>query len=174
MRANDKGDDGMVHSLIAAGARIDARNADGNNALWLACVGARLDVMATLIEAGIDIDNHNDNGATSLCTPPRRGKAAVVERLPAAGANITLETLDGCSALDMAATGRVSDITASGVPPTPLRPQAPFVDAKSASAAAFLQASDAGRKESGSATVQASLNRRSSVPARRAPGASGG
>ena len=58
--------------------------------------------MDALIEAGVEIDNQNDNGATALMYAASTGKAAVIEHLLLAGADITLETLDGFSALDMA------------------------------------------------------------------------
>ncbi|MGO9674169.1 MAG: ankyrin repeat domain-containing protein [Methylocella sp.] len=104
MKASHKGEKDIVRNLLGAGARLDARNADGNNALWLACVGAHPDAMEALIEAGVDIDNQNDNGATPLMYAASTGKAAIVERLLLAGADTALETLDGFSALDMAAT----------------------------------------------------------------------
>jgi thiosulfate/3-mercaptopyruvate sulfurtransferase len=104
MKASHKGENDIVRMLIGAGALLDARNADGNNALWLACVGAHSDAMDALIEAGVDIDNQNDNGATALMYAASTGKAAIVERLLLAGADIKLETLDGFSAPDMAAT----------------------------------------------------------------------
>ncbi len=104
MKASHKGESEIMRILIGAGALLDARNADGNNALWLACVGAHPDTMDALIEAGVDIDNQNDNGATALMYAASTGKAAIVERLLLARADIELETLDGFSALDMAAT----------------------------------------------------------------------
>lgn len=104
MKASHEGDTEIMRAIIAAGAKLDARNADGNNALWLACVGGSLDAMGALIQAGINIDNRNDNGATSLMYAASTGKAAVVERLLAAGADITPETPDGFTALDMVAT----------------------------------------------------------------------
>ena len=104
MKASHSGHAEIMRMIIAAGANLDVRNADGNNALWLACVGGSIDAMNVLIQAGINIDNHNDNGATPLMYAASTGKAAVVERLLAAGADITPETLDGFSALDMAAT----------------------------------------------------------------------
>jgi thiosulfate/3-mercaptopyruvate sulfurtransferase len=58
----------------------------------------------TLVAAGIDIDNRNDNGATPLMYAASSGKAAVVERLLAKGADVTPETLDDFSALDLAQT----------------------------------------------------------------------
>jgi thiosulfate/3-mercaptopyruvate sulfurtransferase len=45
MKASHMGDAAIVRQLIAAGARLDLRNADGGNALWLACVGNRLDTI---------------------------------------------------------------------------------------------------------------------------------
>ncbi|MGA7657327.1 MAG: ankyrin repeat domain-containing protein [Methylocella sp.] len=104
MKASHSGHAEIMRMIIAAGANLDVRNADGNNALWLACVGGSIDAMNVLIQAGINIDNYNDNGATPLMYAASTGKAAVVERLLAAGADITPETLDGFSALDMAAT----------------------------------------------------------------------
>jgi len=104
MKASHQGDGRIARLLIAAGAHVNARNADGNNALWLACVGGHLEMIDTLVEAGIDIDNRNDNGATPLMYAASSGKAAVVERLLARGADVIPETLDGFSALDLAQT----------------------------------------------------------------------
>lgn len=104
MKASHKGHSDIVRRLIAAGAELGSKNNDGNNALWLACVGAHPDVIDALIEAGVDIDNRNDNGATSLMYASSTGKASVVERLLLSGADTAVETLDGFSALDMAAT----------------------------------------------------------------------
>ena len=104
MRASHNGDGRAVRLLIAAGARVNARNADGNNALWLACVGDHPDMIDILIDAGIDIDNGNHVGATPLMYAASSGKAAIVQRLLAKGADTTLETPDGFSALDLAQT----------------------------------------------------------------------
>jgi thiosulfate/3-mercaptopyruvate sulfurtransferase len=104
MKASQQGDGRIVRMLIAAGAQVNARNADGNNALWLACVGDHLDMIEMLVDAGIDINNQNDNGATPLMYAASSGKTAVVERLLARGADVTPETLDGFSALDLAQT----------------------------------------------------------------------
>ncbi len=104
MKAAHLGDVAMVRELLAAGAAIAATNADGNNALWLACVGSHLDAIDVLVEAGIDIDNRNDNGATALMYASSSGKAGVVAHLLAKGAATGTETLDGFTALDMAAS----------------------------------------------------------------------
>lgn len=104
MKASHMGDAAAVRQLIAAGARLDLRNADGGNALWLACVGNHLDIINILVDAGIDIDNRNDNGATCLMYAASSGKPEVVGRLLACGADTTYETLDGFSALDLCST----------------------------------------------------------------------
>ncbi|MFH1817005.1 MAG: ankyrin repeat domain-containing protein [Pseudomonadota bacterium] len=104
MRASKLGDPETVLELLQAGAALDATNADGNNALWLACVGESLGAMDILIRAGVDLDHQNDNGATCLMYAASTGKHAVVDVLLTAGADPRLTTLDDFSALDMAAT----------------------------------------------------------------------
>ncbi|CCE06184.1 putative thiosulfate sulfurtransferase; Rhodanese-like domain/ankyrin repeat domain protein [Bradyrhizobium sp. STM 3843] len=104
MKAAHLGNVAVLRELLAAGATIAATNADGNNALWLACVGNHFDIIDVLTEAGIDIDNRNDNGATALMYAASSGKAEVVALLLAKGAATATETLDGFTALDMAAS----------------------------------------------------------------------
>lgn len=104
MKAAHLGNVAVIRELLAAGADVTARNADGNNAVWLACVGRHLAAIDALVEAGIDLDNSNDNGATALMYASSSGKAEMVAHLLAKGADISTETLDGFSALDMAAS----------------------------------------------------------------------
>ena len=104
MRASKLGDVETVFELLQAGSALDATNADGNNALWLACMGESLDAMDVLIRAGIALNHQNDNGATCLMVAASTGKHAVVEMLLASGADPLLTTLDDFSALDMAAS----------------------------------------------------------------------
>ncbi|MDU1689873.1 MAG: ankyrin repeat domain-containing protein [Bradyrhizobium sp.] len=104
MKAAYLGNVANIRELLAAGAAVAAINADGNNALWLACVGQHLDAIDALVEAGIDLDNRNDNGATALMYASSSGRADVVAHLLAKGADISAETLDGFTALDMAAS----------------------------------------------------------------------
>jgi ankyrin repeat protein len=104
MRAAHVGFATVVHALIARNVALNTRNADGNNALWFACVSRDPRVVWQLIEAGIDIDNRNDNQATCLMFASSSGLTAVLERLLQGGAQLHHETLDGFSALDMAAS----------------------------------------------------------------------
>jgi thiosulfate/3-mercaptopyruvate sulfurtransferase len=103
MRAALKGDLDIAGKILAAGGKVELLNADGNNALWLACVKKHLALIDLLLDAGIDIDNCNDNGATALMYVASSGRTDVVAHLLARGADIRPETLDGFSALDMAA-----------------------------------------------------------------------
>ena len=104
MHASYLGDAAIVRQLIAAGARLDARNGDGGNALWLACVGNHPDIIDILVDAGVNIDNRNDNGATCLMYAASSGKPDVIARLLARGADTKYETPDGFSALDLCST----------------------------------------------------------------------
>jgi len=104
MRASQLGQVTVAAELLRAGALIETRNADGNNALWFACVGARRESLSLLIAARIDINNQNDNGATCLMYAASTGKAPIVEQLIAAGADLKRESLDGFTALDSAST----------------------------------------------------------------------
>jgi len=104
MHAARMGRADLIRELLILGAQHQACNADGNNALWLACFSDDRASIAALLEANIDIDNLNDNGSTCLMYAASAGKADVVAQLLAAGANVALENLDGFTALDMAAS----------------------------------------------------------------------
>lgn len=104
MRAARLGELDIIDALLSCGAHLNTRNADGNNALWFACMGEHHDMIALLVKHGIDIDNQNDNGATCLMYASSTGKDAVVKTLLANGANAALKSLDDFTALDVAAT----------------------------------------------------------------------
>jgi rhodanese-related sulfurtransferase len=103
MRAAQLGEVAIAEELIACGAALDPTNADGNNALWLACYSGNVRLVDLLIGRGIDIDKQNDNGATCLMYAASAGKTVIVLRLLDAGADISLKSLDDFTALDMAA-----------------------------------------------------------------------
>lgn len=94
----------LVRELLAAGADIHAENADGNQALWLACVGESAENIGLLIEAGAEIQHVNCTGATPLMFSASSGRAGAVAQLLAAGADPLFETGLGLTALDMAST----------------------------------------------------------------------
>jgi len=104
MHACRLGEHSIAEALLALGAERACTNADGNNALWLACFHGNLATIQLLVTAGVPFNQQNDNGATALMYAASAGKASVVALLLAAGADANLCSLDGFTALDMAAT----------------------------------------------------------------------
>jgi thiosulfate/3-mercaptopyruvate sulfurtransferase len=103
MRAAANGEEDIARKILAAGGDARAVNSDGNQALWLACVPRHLGLIDLLLEAGQNIDHCNDNGATPLMYAASSGRTEVVAHLLARGADLSVETMDSFSALDMAA-----------------------------------------------------------------------
>ncbi len=89
--------------LLQAGASVNAKNKDGNNAFWMACVSGSEEIINLLMNHGINIDNQNDNGATALMYAASAGKTQLVKTLVYSGADTNLSTLDGFTALAVAA-----------------------------------------------------------------------
>lgn len=81
MRAAKLGRLDIVDELLALGVDIEVVNADGCNALWLACYSGSHEIIERLIAAGISIDRQNGNGA-----------------------NASLKNFDDFSALDLVAS----------------------------------------------------------------------
>lgn len=104
MRAAKLGRLDIVEELLALGADIAALNADGCNALWLACYNGDHTLIERLIAAGIAIDNQNGNGATCLMYVSSNSKPDLVQLLLDKGANAKLKNFDDFSALDLAAS----------------------------------------------------------------------
>jgi thiosulfate/3-mercaptopyruvate sulfurtransferase len=98
------GDAGIVRALLAAGASVAAVNADGNNALWLACYADSPACAELLIRAGTAIDQTNLTGATALMYAASAGRDRMVGLLLQAGADPGRRNQDDFTAFDMAAT----------------------------------------------------------------------
>jgi ankyrin repeat protein len=109
MEAAHLGQGAIVAELLAAGARVDAVNADGSQPLWLACVSDDPEIVTAIINAGADPGHKNVNGATALMYAASAGKAKALKTLLEAGADLAYEN-DGLSALDMAATKECLDL----------------------------------------------------------------
>ncbi len=103
MQAAWRGASDIVQALLSHGVALKAVNADGNNALWLACVHGDPKEVARLVGAGVPIDHANDAGATCLMYAASAGKAEIVRTLLALGADPAIRSQDDFSALDMAA-----------------------------------------------------------------------
>lgn len=97
-----RGESYIAYELLAAGVDLNHRNMDGTNALWAAVVADSFDLAERLLEQGIDIENINDHGATTLMYAASAGKTLWVQFLLARGAATAQESLDGFTALDLA------------------------------------------------------------------------
>jgi len=104
MRAAKEGRLDVVEELLTLGVDINVLNADGCNALWLACYNGSHAIIQRLLDAGIDIDVQNGNGATCLMYVASNSKADLVQLLLENGANAKLKNFDDFSALDLAAS----------------------------------------------------------------------
>jgi len=104
MRAAKLGRLDIVDELLALGVDLSVVNADGCNALWLACYNGSHEIIERLIAAGIDIDRQNGNGATCLMYVSSNSKPDLVKLLLDKGADATLKNFDDFSALDLAAS----------------------------------------------------------------------
>ena len=81
------GDVEAVHSLLAVGEDVNARQGDGATALHWAVHRNNLEAITTLLEAGADVNAANALGATPLWLAATNGESAVVRRLLEEGAN---------------------------------------------------------------------------------------
>ena len=104
MRAAKEGRLDIVEELIALGVDIAVTNADGCNALWLACYSGNRALIERLIAVGIDIDLQNGHGATCLMYVASNSKPDLVQLLLEKGANPKLKNFDDFTARDLAAS----------------------------------------------------------------------
>ncbi len=104
MRAAKEGRLDVVDELLTWGVDVAVTNADGCNALWLACYSGSHAIIDRLLQAGIDIDRQNDSGATCLMYVASNSKPDLVKLLLERGANPHLANHDEFTALDLAAS----------------------------------------------------------------------
>lgn len=104
MRAAKAGRLDIVDELLRLGVDLNATNADGCNALWLACYNGSHAIIEGLIAAGIEIDRQNGNGASCLMYVASNSKPDLVKLLLEKGADTKLKNFDDFSALDLAAS----------------------------------------------------------------------
>ncbi|MDP3539995.1 MAG: ankyrin repeat domain-containing protein [Azonexus sp.] len=104
MRAAKLGSLDIVEELLSLDVDFNALNADGCNALWLACYNGSHALIERLISAGIEIDQQNGNGASCLMYVSSNSKPDLVKLLLEKGGNPALRNFDDSSALDLAAS----------------------------------------------------------------------
>ena len=85
--AAGRGDVLPVQRLLAAGADVNARDADGRTALLAANYVDSVAVVRRLIEAGAKVDAADREGITPLFQAQRQNSRDIVRLLEAAGAH---------------------------------------------------------------------------------------
>ena len=104
MQASCIGHDQVVHELIRAGASVTAKNNAQQTALQIAICNSRdlSSVVKTLIEAGCDVNEQDEDGAKPLIEAAYKGHDQVVHELIRAGASVTAKNNKQQTALHIA------------------------------------------------------------------------
>jgi ankyrin repeat protein len=92
----------MLQLLIDHGAKIDAVNSDGANALMLATIGARLPVVRFLLGKGLDVNAKSNLNTNALFGAVASGNVELVELLLSKGIEVNLVSKENRTVLDMA------------------------------------------------------------------------
>ncbi|MEN9307389.1 MAG: hypothetical protein RL173_1321 [Fibrobacterota bacterium] len=92
----------MLQLLIDHGAKIDAVNVEGANALMLATIGARLPVVRFLLDKGLDVNVKSKANTNALFGAVASGNVELVELLLSKGIEVNLVSNENRTVLDMA------------------------------------------------------------------------
>src|SRR2546421_5962984 len=111
MSATDEGDAAHVASLVAAGARADARLSSGETPLMRASARGFADVARALLDAGADVNARRGDGFTPLVLAVFFGHEEVVRLLLERGADADAETRLGTTAESWAAARGFAEIS---------------------------------------------------------------
>ena len=121
IRAAQKGDLAKVKRLIEEqGAKVDARDDDGETALHAAADKARLDVVKYLVKKGADVSAKDEDGETALhaaadegdreTDATRKDRVKVVKFLIDKGADVDAKDRDGETPAHVAADAKKADV----------------------------------------------------------------
>ena len=83
----------MAARLIAAGAKIDALNRDGDSALLFACDSSHVKTAALLIEAGATLNIIGPSGESACDWADKRGLVAISALIRARGGRPAAEII---------------------------------------------------------------------------------
>ena len=85
----------MLRALVAAGARVDARDPEGRTAIHVATMFAAVDNLRVLAELGADVNARDADGDTPLHIAAGKGQPQLVATLVALGADPRLRNKAG-------------------------------------------------------------------------------
>ena len=100
----------LVRELLTAGAKLNAKDNDGDTALMYAAIDNRAEIVKDLLTAGADVNAKNNNGTTPLIAASLRGRTEPVKALLAAGADAQVKDSTGKTALMYAEAEGHADI----------------------------------------------------------------
>lgn len=101
----------IVRYLVAHGARVNKRVADGTTALNEASFWGNIETVRILLAANADVNAAKDNGYTPLLSAASRGHIEIVSVLISAGADLNRQTRSGgLTALHLASSAGYRDI----------------------------------------------------------------
>jgi len=98
----DREREGILATLIQAGADLNVRDLEGSTPLLVARRSGNGDPVRQLAAAGANLHAANHRGGTPLIEATRYGNLQTVTFLLASGANKATRTVDGRTALDVA------------------------------------------------------------------------
>jgi ankyrin repeat protein len=104
-----------VIALLDAGAKVDEVDGDGITSLSWAAISNRIDMARLLIERGADVNHLDKKGMTPLLYAASIdfGDSAMVDLLLRSGADATMRTPEGLTALDLAQKYKHAHLLAS-------------------------------------------------------------
>lgn len=100
----------MVHTLLGAGADINARSRAGQTALMHLGEKADLDFLRDLLAAGADVNARDEHGETPLLSAATSSSLAVIQALVSYGAGMDAKNNEGTTVLMRAAENSDSQI----------------------------------------------------------------
>jgi ankyrin repeat protein len=102
-QAAENGNVEIAHTLLLAGAWVNAKNEAGRTALMYLRESATVDLVRELLSAGAKVNVRDEFGGTALMNAAAYSNSTVVKELIENGAKIDLEANDGKTALLFAA-----------------------------------------------------------------------
>ncbi len=99
IEAAQANDHGAALALIAHGADVNARSADGTTALMWAVYNGDVDLVRTLIKKGADVSAVNHYGASAMQQAAITANTPILKLLLEAGANVDSANAEGQTAL---------------------------------------------------------------------------